>query len=115
MWTFCAGCDIIIKIQIYMLKSGTPNTIGTSNKVNEVCYMTVSYKKLWKLLIDRDLKKKDLEEIFSYRVRTPNAILIRNDKQSGNDRSTEEKRTISIACSCQNGYVRKSEPKLIGT
>ena len=43
MWTFCAGCDIIIKIQIYMLKSGTPNTIGTSNKVNEVCYMTVSY------------------------------------------------------------------------
>ena len=61
--TFCAGCDIIIKIQIYMLKSGTPNTIGTSNKVNEVCYMTVSYKKLWKLLIDRDLKKKDLEEM----------------------------------------------------
>lgn len=55
------------------------------------------------------------EHIFSYRVRTPNAILIRNDKQSGNDRSTEEKRTISIACSCQNGYVRKSEPKLIGT
>ena len=25
--------------------------------------MTVSYKKLWKLLIDRDLKKKDLEEM----------------------------------------------------
>lgn len=24
--------------------------------------MSVSYKKLWKLLIDRDLKKKDLEE-----------------------------------------------------
>lgn len=24
--------------------------------------MNVSYKKLWKLLIDRDLKKKDLEE-----------------------------------------------------
>jgi putative transcriptional regulator len=60
MWTFCAGCDIIIKIQIYMLKSGTPNTIGTSNKVNEVCYMTVSYKKLWKLLIDKDMTKADL-------------------------------------------------------
>ncbi len=45
MWTFCAGCDIIIKIQIYMLKSGTPNTIGTSNKVNEVCYMEL-YKML---------------------------------------------------------------------
>ena len=25
--------------------------------------MTVSYKKLWKLLIDRDLKKKDLEDM----------------------------------------------------
>lgn len=25
--------------------------------------MTVSYKKLWKLLIDRDSKKKDLEEM----------------------------------------------------
>lgn len=24
--------------------------------------MTASYKKLWKLLIDRDLKKKDLEK-----------------------------------------------------
>lgn len=55
------------------------------------------------------------EHIFSHRVRTPNAILIRNDKQSGNDRSTEEKRTVGIACACQNGYVCKSEPKLIGT
>ena len=25
--------------------------------------MNVSYKKLWKMLIDRDLKKKDLEEM----------------------------------------------------
>lgn len=25
--------------------------------------MTISYKKLWKLLIDRDLKKKDLQKI----------------------------------------------------
>ncbi len=25
--------------------------------------MTTSYKKLWKLLIDRDLKKKDLEQM----------------------------------------------------
>ena len=25
--------------------------------------MAVSYKKLWKLLIDKDLKKKDLEEM----------------------------------------------------
>ena len=25
--------------------------------------MAISYKKLWKLLIDRDLKKKDLQQI----------------------------------------------------
>ena len=25
--------------------------------------MAISYKKLWKILIDRDLKKKDLEEM----------------------------------------------------
>lgn len=25
--------------------------------------MTISYKKLWKLLIDRDLKKKDLQKM----------------------------------------------------
>lgn len=30
---------------------------------SEVAIMAVSYKKLWKLLIDGDLKKKDLEEM----------------------------------------------------
>lgn len=37
--------------------------------------MTVSYKKLWKLLIDRDMRKKDLAkvaEISNYTVTTPN-------------------------------------------
>lgn len=29
----------------------------------EVLYMAISYKKLWKLLIDRDMKKKDLQEL----------------------------------------------------
>lgn len=28
-------------------------------------YMTVSYKKLWKLLIDKDMKKKDLKDLAS--------------------------------------------------
>lgn len=31
--------------------------------LREVRTMNVSYKKLWKLLIDRDLKKKDLEQM----------------------------------------------------
>jgi len=30
--------------------------------LHEVTIMTVSYKKLWKLLIDKDMKKKDLRE-----------------------------------------------------
>ena len=32
-------------------------------QISEVVTMNVSYKKLWKLLIDRDLKKKDLEQM----------------------------------------------------
>jgi len=31
----------------------------------EVTGMSVSYKKLWKLLIDRDMKKKDLQTVAS--------------------------------------------------
>jgi DNA-binding Xre family transcriptional regulator len=31
-------------------------------KRKEVSGMSVSYKKLWKLLIDKDMKKKDLRE-----------------------------------------------------
>jgi putative transcriptional regulator len=29
----------------------------------EVVKMAISYKKLWKLLIDRDMKKKDLQKL----------------------------------------------------
>jgi len=29
----------------------------------EVMTMAISYKKLWKLLIDRDMKKKDLQKL----------------------------------------------------
>ena len=38
---------------------------------SEVITMAVSYKKLWKLLIDKDMKKKDLEaaaEISNYTI-----------------------------------------------
>ena len=31
--------------------------------------MAVSYKKLWKLLIDKDMKKKDLREKANLRIR----------------------------------------------
>ena len=36
--------------------------------------MNVSYKKLWKMLIDRDLKKKDLEEMDSVSHYTMNKL-----------------------------------------
>ena len=36
--------------------------------------MNVSYKKLWKMLIDRDLKKKDLEEMASVSHYTMNKL-----------------------------------------
>lgn len=32
-------------------------------KLNGVSGMAISYKKLWKLLIDKDLKKKDLQRL----------------------------------------------------
>ena len=36
--------------------------------------MNVSYKKLWKMLIDRDLKKKNLEEMASVSHYTMNKL-----------------------------------------
>lgn len=32
-------------------------------RIGEVMVMVISYKKLWKLLIDKDMKKKDLQRI----------------------------------------------------
>ncbi len=56
--------------------------------------MAISYKKLWKLLIDRDLKKKDLKEIANI-----NAYTIR--KLSNNENvSTEVLLKISAALEC---------------
>lgn len=56
--------------------------------------MAISYKKLWKLLIDRDLKKKDLKEIADI-----NGYTIR--KLSNNENvSTEVLLKISTALEC---------------
>jgi len=37
--------------------------MNRSDKLNEVSDMAISYKKLWKLLIDKDMKKKDLQKL----------------------------------------------------
>ena len=55
--------------------------------------MSVSYKKLWKLLIDRDMKKKDLERaagISNYVV----------SKMTGNENITVE--TVEKNCKALN-------------
>lgn len=41
--------------------------------------MNVSYKKLWKLLIDRDLKKKDLEQMANVSHYTMNKLTHRDN------------------------------------
>lgn len=39
-----------------------PSSESPSDMIIEVNNMIISYKKLWKLLIDRDTKKKDLQK-----------------------------------------------------
>lgn len=56
--------------------------------------MAVSYKKLWKLLIDRDLKKKDLIEMADI----SNYTLARLNK--GENISTETVAKICKALNC---------------
>lgn len=56
--------------------------------------MAVSYKKLWKLLIDRDLKKKDLMQMAGI----SNYTLARLNK--GDNISTETVAKICKALSC---------------
>ncbi len=56
--------------------------------------MAISYKKLWKLLIDRDLKKKDLKELAGI-----NGYTVR--KLTNNENvSTEVLLKISAALNC---------------
>ena len=51
--------------------------------------MAISYKKLWKLLIDRDMKKKDLEKA----VGISNYVI---SKMTGNENITVE--TVGKIC-----------------
>ena len=57
--------------------------------------MPVSYKKLWKLLIDRDMKKKDLEAASGI------SHYVMNKMSRGEDISTEAVRKICKALDCR--------------
>lgn len=56
--------------------------------------MKVSYKKLWKLLIDRDLKKKDLERMAGV------SHYVINKLTHGNNVTTAVLGRICIALGC---------------
>lgn len=56
--------------------------------------MSVSYKKLWKILIDRDLKKKDLEKMANVSHYTMNKLT------HGNNVTTDVLERICKALNC---------------
>lgn len=70
-----------------------------------VSIMSVSYKKLWKLLIDRDMKKKDLQRLSGV---SPSLIakLGRNENVS-----TESLVKICTALGCDIGDIMEITPR----
>ena len=67
--------------------------------------MTISYKKLWKLLIDKDMKKKDLQ--IKAQI-SPASIA----KLSKNENVTTE--VILKICKALNCDVSRSEERRVG-
>jgi putative transcriptional regulator len=61
--------------------------------------MAVSYKKLWKLLIDKDLKKKDLQELAQISNYTINKL------NRGDNITTEILEKICTALNCDVGDI----------
>lgn len=61
--------------------------------------MYVSYKKLWKILIDRDIKKKDLYELAGV---SPASI---TKMGKGGHVTTEILQRICLALDCQVGDI----------
>lgn len=56
--------------------------------------MAISYKRLWKLLIDKDMKKRDLEELAGISHYTINKL------NRGENVTTETLGKICIALNC---------------
>ena len=66
--------------------------------------MAASYKKLWKLLIDRDMKKKDLRELTKISSSTI-AKMTKNDPVS-----TDVLRKICAVLNCDVGDIMEIVP-----
>ena len=63
--------------------------------------MSASYKKLWKILIDRDMNKSDLIR----QAKITSNIVAKMGK--GEDVSKESLRKICIPLNCENGILWK--------
>lgn len=67
--------------------------------------MCTSYKKLWKILIDRDMNKSDLIR----QAKITSNIIAKMGK--GEDVSLESLRKICIALNCEIGEIMDLNPK----
>lgn len=67
--------------------------------------MAISYKKLWKLLIDRDMKKKDLQELAGVSA----ASITKLGKNE--NVNTEIISKICVALKCDVGDIMEIIPK----
>ena len=66
--------------------------------------MSISYNKLWKLLIDKNLKRKDLRE----RAAVSQNVMARLSKNKAVNMETMEK--ICLALNCDIGEVMEFHP-----
>ena len=73
--------------------------------LTEVIAVAMSYNKLWKLLIDRNLKKKDLREIAGLSTN----VLAKMGK--GGDVSTQVLRKICEVLDCQIEDIVELDPR----
>lgn len=67
----------------------------TYNSVIWGIYMTISYKKLWKLLIDKDMKKSDLIKVSGISGYTLNKLV------NGKTVTSETLMKICVALDCK--------------
>ena len=66
--------------------------------------MAISYKKLFKLLIDRDLKKKDLRDLTGISYATLHKL------ERGDNVMTDVLNNICVALGCDLGGYRRNHP-----
>ena len=77
---------------------------GTAPLRKGVALMTTSYKRLWKLLIDRDLKKKDLEKMANISHYTINKL------NHGENLTTDVIARICLALDCTPDQIMEFLP-----